>query len=162
MKFTRHVIAGGCSQGMREMNRRSGFSLLEVMVAILILAIALGGLVHGITTALASSKESELQTVAALFAQGKIEELRANGFLEDGSEDGDCGSMLALYRWRETVSRADVPGLHEASVVVEHSRTGRQIYELKTLLFDAADADSVGKSKDRQDSKSKKSKRRSS
>ena len=35
------------------------------------------GLSQGVTLALTSSKESELQTVAALFAQGKIEELRA-------------------------------------------------------------------------------------
>ena len=46
---------------------RSGFSLIEVMVAILILGIALVGLTQGISTALGSSKESELQTTAAAF-----------------------------------------------------------------------------------------------
>src|SRR6202012_2526970 len=59
---------------MNIFRNEGGFSLIEVMVAILILGIALTGLVHGITTALSSSKESELQTVAALYAQGKIEE----------------------------------------------------------------------------------------
>ena len=61
---------------------QAGFSLIEVMVAILIMGIALVGLTHGITTALDSSKESEQQTVAALFASGKIETLRAEGGLE--------------------------------------------------------------------------------
>ena len=37
------------------MNERAGFSLIEVMVAVLILAIALTGLTAGITTALGSS-----------------------------------------------------------------------------------------------------------
>ena len=54
------------------MNHSAGFTLVEVMVAIVILAIALTGLTQGITTALASSKESELQTTAALFAAGQF------------------------------------------------------------------------------------------
>ena len=47
-----------------------GFSLVEVMVAVLILGVALAGLTEGITTALSSNKESELQTTAALIAAG--------------------------------------------------------------------------------------------
>lgn len=141
---------------MKSPRHNSGFTLLEVMVAILILAIAVTGLVHGITTALASSKESELQTVAALFAQGKIEELRATGILEDGSDDGDCGSILPLYHWRETIGSTEITGLHEVSVVVEHVKTGREIYELKTMLFNPEDDSTAGKSDKNKDSKSKK------
>ncbi len=74
------------------------------MVAILILGIALTGLVHGLTTALASNKQSELQTIAALFAQGKMEELRAGQILKNGEDDGDCGAVLPLYHWRQTIS----------------------------------------------------------
>jgi Tfp pilus assembly protein PilV len=106
------------------------------MVAILILAIALVGLTQGITTALASSKESELQTTAALFAAGQIELLRAGKDLTDGTDNGDCGAGLPLYRWKETVSPTDIDGLHDVDVVVENSQTGAEIYELKTLLFE--------------------------
>jgi prepilin-type N-terminal cleavage/methylation domain-containing protein len=125
----------------------AGFSLIEVMVAILILGIALTGLVHGITTALASNKESELQTVAALFAQGKIEELRATQILDDGEEDGDCGAILPLYHWTQTISGTDLPGLHEVSVTVEHAQTKREIYELKTMLFEPDDDAAPGSKK---------------
>jgi len=117
------------------MNERAGFSLIEVMVAVLILAIALTGLTAGITTALGSSKDSELQTTAALFAAGQIELLRAQTDWTDGTDQGDCGAGLSLYRWRQTVSPTDTDGLHEVDVVVENSQTGRSIYELKTLLF---------------------------
>ena len=72
------------------MNHNAGFTLVEVMVAILILGIALVGLTQGITTALVSSKESELQTTAALFAAGQIELLRAGKDLTDGTGNGDC------------------------------------------------------------------------
>jgi type IV pilus modification protein PilV len=121
-------------------NHHSGFSLVEVMVAILILAIAVVGLTGGITTALGSSKESELQTTAALLAAGQIETLRANGDLTDGETNGDFGQGLPLYRWKQTITASQPDGLHEVEVVVEESRTGKAIYNLKTMLFVAADA----------------------
>jgi len=114
----------------------SGFSLVEVMCAILILGIALAGLTQGVTTALTSSKESELQTTAALFAAGIIETLRAEGDLADGQTEGDCGESLSLYRWKQFVTAAGIDGLHEVDVVVENAKTGQPIYELRTLLFE--------------------------
>ena len=118
------------------MNRRAAFTLVEVMVAIVVLAIALTGLTQGISLALASSKESELQSTAALFASGQIELLRAQGDLADGADQGDCGTALPLYRWKQTVAPTDVDGLHDVTVTVENSQTGAEIYELKTLLFE--------------------------
>jgi prepilin-type N-terminal cleavage/methylation domain-containing protein len=132
---------------MNFMNHNAGFSLVEVMIAIVILGIALVGLTQGITTALSSSKESELQTTAALFAAGQIELLRAEKDLTDGTTDGDCGATLPLYRWKQTISPTDVAGLHDVDVVVENSQTGAEIYELKTLLFEPP-TDSSDKSKD--------------
>ena len=73
---------------MSSLRRNAGFSLVEVMCAILILGISLVGLTQGITAALRSSKESELQTTAALIAAGQIETLRAEGFVIDGETEG--------------------------------------------------------------------------
>ncbi len=123
----------------------AGFSLVEIMVAVVVLGIALIGMVQGVTTALSSSKESELQTVAALFAAGQVETIRAEGDLRDGTTEGDCGEGLALYRWRQTIAAAGIDGLHEAAVVVENAKSGKAIYEVKTLLFEVPD-DSRGKS----------------
>jgi general secretion pathway protein I len=128
------------------MNERAGFSLVEVMVAIVILAIALTGLTQGLTTALGSSKESEQQTTAALFAAGQIELLRAQTDWTDGSDQGDCGAALPLYRWRQTISPAEIDGLHEVAVVVENAQTGAAIYELNTMLFQIPE-DSSGRTK---------------
>lgn len=131
---------------MKATNHNAGFSLVEVMIAVVILSVALVGLTQGITTALASSKESELQTTAALFAAGQIELLRAGTTLTDGTETGDCGAMLPLYRWKQTVSPADTDGLHNVEVIVENSQTGAEIYELKTFLFQLP-TDSTDKAK---------------
>jgi prepilin-type N-terminal cleavage/methylation domain-containing protein len=132
---------------MNLVNQHAGFSLVEVMIAIVILGIVLVGLTQGITTALSSSKESEWQTTGALFAAGQIELLRAEKDLTDGETDGDCGASLPLYRWKQTVSPTGIDGLHDVEVVVENSKTGADIYELKTLLFEPP-GDSSGQSKD--------------
>lgn len=106
------------------------------MCAILILGIGLVGLTQGLTVALQSGKESELQTTAALLAAGQIETLRADGFVTDGETDGDGEGSLSLYHWKQSVTGTRIEGLHEVVVVVEHSKTGKLIYELRTLLFD--------------------------
>jgi type IV pilus modification protein PilV len=121
---------------VRAREDRLGFSLVEVMCAILILGIGLAGMTHGITTALSSSKESELQTTAALLAAGRIEALRAEGFLVEGVLDGTYSGSLSLYRWKETVASTSIDGLYEITVTIDQTETGRPIYQLQTLLFD--------------------------
>jgi len=132
--------------------QNAGFSLVEIMCAIVILGIALVGLTQGITTALSSSKESELQTTAALIAAGKIEMLRADGYVLDGITEGESGEGLSLYRWKRSITSTSIEGLHEVSVVVEDSTNGKAIYELRTLLFDPPSYSNSESSSDRKDS----------
>jgi type IV pilus modification protein PilV len=124
---------------MTAKRHNAGFSLIEVMVAILILGVAVAGLTGGVTTALSSSKESELQTTAALLAAGRIETLRAEGDITDGDSDGDFGTGLSLYRWKQTITASEPDGLHEVDVSIEEAKSGKSIYDLKTLLFEAPD-----------------------
>jgi prepilin-type N-terminal cleavage/methylation domain-containing protein len=130
-----------------ERDQRAAFSLIEVMCATVILAIGVVGLTTAITTALGSSKESELQSTAAMIAAGQIETLRAGGFVSDGNDEGEFGGGLSLYRWKQTIVPTQIDGLHEVTVTVENAKSGQQIYELKTMLFDAP--------LDRQDEKDK-------
>ena len=114
----------------------AGFSLVEILCATIILGIALVGLTQGITTALHSSKESELQTAAALLAAGQIETLRAEGYLTERTTEGEGGEGLSLYKWRQAITGTSIDGLFEVVVAVENAQTGTAIYELRTMLFD--------------------------
>ncbi|MDB6028520.1 MAG: hypothetical protein JWM68_4743 [Verrucomicrobiales bacterium] len=127
--------------------RHGGFSLIEVMVAILILGVAIVGLTHGITTALASGKQSEFQTQAAMLAAGQIETLRADGQLVDGDETGDFGDDFPLFQWKQTIAPGGVEGLHEVTVTVENAKTGQSVYDLTTMLFEVPDE--TGSKKDK-------------
>jgi prepilin-type N-terminal cleavage/methylation domain-containing protein len=115
----------------------AGFSLVEVMVAILILGVGIAGLTEGIATALRSARESQLVGAAMLEAEGVIELLRAEGYVSDGTTEGECSPALKPHRWTRTVSATDLEGLHDVEVRVEDGRTGKTICELRTLLFEA-------------------------
>lgn len=136
---------------MNPNHHNAGFSLVEVLVAILILGVALVGLTHGITTALGSGKESELQATAAMFAAGLIEEQRAEGDITDGESEGTCGDELPLYRWTQSVTAAGIDGLHQVDVSIQNAHTGQKIYDLRTLLFERPEetSDSKKSSEDR-------------
>jgi type IV pilus modification protein PilV len=121
---------------MTDRCHNAGFSLVEVIVAILILGIAVAGLTEGITNALSSSKETELQTTAALLAQGRIETLRAEGDYTDGDTDGDFGSEFSLYKWKQTIKSTELEGLHDVTVTIEQAANGQMLFELRTLLFE--------------------------
>jgi prepilin-type N-terminal cleavage/methylation domain-containing protein len=122
---------------MSARHHNGGFSLIEVMCAILIMGVALVALTRGMTTALASSKDSEIQSTVVGLAAGQIETLRASAVLTDDTTEGDFGDSFPRYKWEQTISPAEVDGLHQVDVSVKDARTGATLYKLTTLLFDS-------------------------
>jgi prepilin-type N-terminal cleavage/methylation domain-containing protein len=122
---------------MSARGQNGGFSLIEVMCAILIMGVALVALTRGMTTALASVKDSEVQTTIVALAAGQIETLRASAVLTDDTTEGDFGVSFPKYKWVQTVSLGDVDGLHQVDVVVKDAKSGAMLYKLTTLLFDS-------------------------
>lgn len=110
----------------------SAFSLIEVMVAVAILAVALVGLTHGLSTAIQSSRDSSLHSQAVWIAAGQIEELRADLILEPGETEGVSGN----FTWTRSITRTDTDGLFEIRVAVSRSSESGTLYTLTTLLFD--------------------------
>jgi prepilin-type N-terminal cleavage/methylation domain-containing protein len=121
---------------MRARRCQAGFSLIEVMCAVLIMGVALVGLTHGITTALSSTQDSAVQTAVVLLAAGQMETLRAEGVLADGTSEGDFGDDMPRYAWEQTITPSTVDGLHKVVVVVKDAKSGAALYSLETLLFD--------------------------
>ena len=141
------------------MGRQSGFSLIEVMCAILILGIALAGMVQGVTIALGSSKEAEVQTTGSLLASGLIEKLRAEGDIADGESDGECGENFPNYQWKQNVTSTTIKGLHDVVVTIENAQTGKQVCELRTMLFEPYLVDETAKANDKKKAEKRKRER---
>ncbi len=112
------------------------FSLVEVMVALLVLGISIAGLTQGITLALRSTKDSEWQTTAAFLAAGQIELLRADGLLKEGTSEGRGSGTLSPYEWTESISKTPITGLYEVAVTIRRQPEAAVLYELRTLLFE--------------------------
>ena len=126
----------------------------------LVLGVGIAGLTHGLTTALSSSKESELQTTAALIAAGRIETLRAEDYITDGLEEGDGEQGLADYHWQQRISRTEIEGLHDVNVAVQHGKSDQPIYDLRTLLFDPPLLPTASQSENKRETENKRRDRR--
>ena len=90
-------------------NRFLGFTLLEVMVAISVIAIALTAVLGSQSQSMSIASEAKFNTTATLLAQLKMAEIDT-GYSEDLSTDsGDFGEEFPNYRWELTVSEVMYP-----------------------------------------------------
>ena len=100
---------------MTRHDREGGFSLLEVMVSLAILALALVSLA-GITTAnVRNTHHAKMVTVATFLARSKIADVERaiidDGFTEnDQEEDGDFSDEeRPEFRWSTHIERVELP-----------------------------------------------------
>ena len=86
---------------MRTRRRQQGFTLIEVVVAFAILALALGALYESFGGSLRRGVSARQQELATLRAESLLSEFRGSGGLlpqEKGGRDEDLG-----FSWRITV-----------------------------------------------------------
>lgn len=92
----------------RKMNYSvSGFTLLEVMVAMAIIAIGLTAVLGSQSQSVSLASEAKFNTTAPLLAQSKISEIEVvePGDLADDS--GDFGDDFLGYTWQYSVQQVD-------------------------------------------------------
>jgi len=117
------------------MRNDAGFSLLEVLLATLLLGVTLVGLTEAMTVSLKSSKESEQHTLAVLLAESRMEEIRTEGSLFAGETTGEFDSY-PNYTYIETIEETELDGLYRVMVSVQHVAMDRKLYTLETLIFE--------------------------
>lgn len=114
-----------------------GFSLIEALAAIAVLAIALATLLPALGAALRVSRVAEGHLAARLQAQSLIEEQTMARVLSPGATHGGSGDMrwtIVVEPADETLARDSGPGdwrLYRIEVVVEWPRQRR--FALSTL-----------------------------
>jgi general secretion pathway protein I len=84
-------------------NHRNGFTLLEVMVAMSIIAIALVAILGSQSQSVSLAAEARFKTTASLLAQSKMAEMEAKNPADLVSESGDFGEDFPEYTWTVTV-----------------------------------------------------------
>jgi prepilin-type N-terminal cleavage/methylation domain-containing protein len=107
---------------------RQGFTLLEVMVALGIMAIVLVSVYRLQSQTLTMSMESRFQTQAPLLARSALVRLEQSREREMASAQGDFGREFPGYQWKITVAEAPSQALGP-----ELSRDLKRIDVLVTL-----------------------------
>ena len=88
-----------------------GFTLLEVMIAVAIIAIALTTLLGSQAQSVSFANSAKFETMAALLAQSKMSEITIRAADSLSSDSGGFGDDYPGYRWETTVSNVSIEGL---------------------------------------------------
>ena len=83
---------------------QSGFSLLELVAAFVIFALAFGALMQLAGAAMKGSRQSASYTQAALWAQSKLDEAGVGEPLKETEDEGEFDKQ---YRWRLIVRKME-------------------------------------------------------
>ncbi|MDP2911125.1 MAG: prepilin-type N-terminal cleavage/methylation domain-containing protein [Candidatus Omnitrophota bacterium] len=99
------------------MNNKKGFSLLELIIAIAVLAVGLVGVLQIFPIGLRASQRAGMMTKAAFLAQNKIEDVKLAGFdaitelppkIPLSGKDGD-------FEWNIKIDDVNLEGVENSS-----------------------------------------------
>lgn len=101
--------------------RDAGFTLLEVMVAMSILAMALVAVFYMQSQSISMAGEARFLTTASLLAQRKMAEIEADQSMDNKSQDGDFAPDYPAYSWTVKVTDTQIAKLKKIEVNVFHN-----------------------------------------
>lgn len=121
----------------------SGFTLLEVMISVAVIAIALVAALGAQSRNLSLTDEGRFNTTAALLGQGKMAQTTAGGMHAPVSTSGDFGEDFPEYHWEVSVEKVHWAGpeallerLRRVDVVVSHKGGApAEPYRLRLYAF---------------------------
>ncbi len=85
-------------------HRQAGFTLVELVVAFLILTIGMVAILELVSQSALNARYAKDRTIATTLAQQKLEELLSQTDLTTGEMEGDFGDAYPQFRWRAQVT----------------------------------------------------------
>ena len=85
----------------------AGFTLLEILAAVAILAIVLTALFRLHLQTLSMGADARFYSIAPLLAQKKLAEIGVDGFDQPGVDSGDFGEAFERYHWEVTITESE-------------------------------------------------------
>ena len=115
---------------------RSGFTLVEVLATLTLLAIILPVAMRGISLATAAAGNARRDMEAASLAEATLNELLATGAWQGSELSGDYGQDWPEYRWTAEVENWEGTVLQQVTVHVRWTTRGSEhSVTLTTLAY---------------------------
>jgi general secretion pathway protein I len=128
---------------MKQRASIKGFTLIEVMVALAIVAFSLTAITASMNQMIDAANSMRERTYASWIAQNKITELRmANATPETSSSSGEVTYANADWEWQATVSETGVDNFYRIDVSVSHAGSE---YIVRTVTGFVGEPGAVGR-----------------
>ena len=102
--------------------RPAGFTLIEVMVALVIVSLALAGVAASMGQMIDTANTMRDRTFASWIAQNKIAEMRLSGDMpEVGESSGEVDYANTTWAWTAEVDETGVENLLKVDVTVSYA-----------------------------------------
>ncbi|HXF47038.1 MAG TPA: type II secretion system minor pseudopilin GspI [Burkholderiaceae bacterium] len=121
----------------RAIDRCAGFTLLEVLVALVIIGVALAAAMRGAMALTNAAEDARLKLLAALTAENRLLELRlARQRLDLGQSVSDCEQGGMTFACEQIIKSTPNPFFRrvELRVFTESDGSRRQLAEMMTVL----------------------------
>jgi general secretion pathway protein I len=119
---------------MRTPAREAGFTLIEVLVALTIIAVAMSAAVRVSGLMTQSSGLLRDRSIALLAAQSRMAELRLEGKLPMGMKAQECDQGRLLLRCEQVIAGAPNSLLKVSIQVFDRNQDAPPLARLETLL----------------------------
>jgi general secretion pathway protein I len=115
--------------------RNSGFTLIEMLVALTILAIALAAVQRSVSGSLDNAFELKQRLLASWVADNRLTELRAARLLPaPGDANGEEIQAGITFRWKSQVSVTPNPYVERVEITVSNSKSEHALATLVGYL----------------------------
>ncbi len=120
------------------MKRRAGFTLLEVLVALAVLAIAMSAIIRAATQSIETAAVLREQTFASWVALNQVNQLLldAKPWPTEGSRTGKADLAGRGWRWEARFAKTEDPDLRRLEMTVRAAETSPALSQL--IAFKAA------------------------
>ncbi|MEB2856846.1 type II secretion system minor pseudopilin GspI [Pseudomonas atacamensis] len=120
---------------MRAQTREEGFTLIEVLVALAIIAVAMSAAVRVAGLMTQSSGVLRDRSVAMIAAQSRMAELRLEGRLPNGVKAVECDQGRLMLRCEQVIASAENGQLLKVGIqVFDRNQDAPPLARLETLL----------------------------
>ncbi len=128
-----------------KMRERKAFTLVEVIIALVVVSISLLGLIRLHLISINMAEAAEVTSLAVLLAEEKIAETLALGYTQEGIKSGEVEKNAQILHWRTEVTglrspeltAAKIAGLRKIYVEVNFKRgTGSKSLRMSTYVAD--------------------------